>query len=376
MLKLMRIYLDHAATSPLLPEARAAMEPWLDAGNASTLYAEGRAARQAIDEARESVAERLGCEFASFLFTSGGTESAVMAIAGCALANKGGDRRRVLVSAAEHHCTLNTRPLLEALGVEVEVLPVDRYARPQIELLSHRMSDDVLLLCSMHANNELGTLSEPRALADLAHRHGALFFCDAVQTLGKVPWTVEDLGADLVSVSAHKIGGPKGIGGIYVRPGTRLKPLIAGGGQERELRAGTENVAAIAGFGAAVRTRRDSAHLTGLRDSLSRSLIALGARPTLAPDIPCLSTHCHVRFPGTSAETLLIVLDRLGVAAGSGAACSSGSVEPSHVLLACGYSLAEAKEGIRFTLGPATTAAELEEASQRVARAVAQVRGR
>ncbi len=373
----MRIYLDHAATSPLLPEARAAMEPWLDAGNPSTLYAEGRAARLAIDEARENLASELGCEFAAVIFTSGGTESATMAIVGCALANQGGNRRKVLISAAEHHCVLNTGPFLEALGFEVETVPVDRFARPNMDAIADRVDPTVLLVCAMHANNELGSITDVRTVADLAHAQGALFFCDAVQSFRKETWKANELGADLVSVSGHKIGGPKGIGALYIRPGVKLKPLIPGGGQERELRAGTENVAAIVGFGAVAKSDLPTYLPTNLPTyQLRAHLQRLGAESTLDPTVPKLEGHCHVRFPGVLTETLLIVLDRMGVSAGSGAACSSGSIEPSHVLQACGYSLAEAKEGIRFTLGPGTTLEEIQEANERIEMAVNQVRGR
>lgn len=367
-----RIYLDHAATSPLFPAARESMERWLDSGNPSTLYEEGRLARRAIDESRETLANALGCEFAELIFTSGGTESAALAIIGAALAALGGNRRRILISAAEHHCVLNTREHLGALGFEVEPVPVDRFARPQLD----SVADDVLLVCAMHANNEIGSITDVASIAEIARRHGALVFSDCVQSFGKFGWRAGGLGVDLASVSAHKIGGPKGAGALFVKAGTKLKPLHAGGGQERELRAGTENVAAIAGFAAAVRACGwDDVTVAKARDRLLEGLRELGAVPTLASEIPTLSGHAHVRFPGVSAETLLIRLDREGVSAGSGAACSSGSIEPSHVLAACGYSASECREGIRFTLGAQTTLCEVEEAIARVATVLRAVRG-
>ncbi len=360
-----RIYLDHAATSPLLPLAREAMLPWLDCGNPSTLYAEGRAARREIDLSREAVSLAAGCEFAELIFTSGGTESATLAILGAALAAIGGKRDRVLISAAEHHCVLNTQSTLEALGFRVELIAVDQEARPIVSGLD----ETVLMVCAMQANNEIGSISDVASIGEAAHEFGALFFCDCVQGFLKIPIPGS---ADLASLSAHKIGGPKGAGALVVRAGTRIKPVVAGGGQERELRAGTENVAAIAGFGAAVQAF-DQGGYPDTSEFRSR-LMGLGAAPTVRGN--SLASHVHVRFPGVSAESLLIVLDRLGVSAGSGAACSSGSIEPSHVLLACGYSLAEAKEGIRFTVGPGTTEAELMEAGDRVEQALAQIGSR
>jgi cysteine desulfurase len=366
---LKRVYLDHAATTPLNPQALEAMLPWLDAGNPSTLYAEGRQARQAIDEARETLAKALHSEFAEVIFTSGGTESATLAIVGSALAGIKGKRMRVLISAAEHHCVLNTKPMLEAFGYEVETITVDRESRIELNSLAEMLDEEVLLVCAMHANNETGAISDVKAISELAHAKGALFFCDSVQTFLKM----SPPDADLISVSGHKVGGPKGAGALYIRAGTRLKPILAGGGQERELRAGTENVAAIAGFGAAVKDFYQLPGLNNLRDEFNQALVKLGAVPTVHQR-PVLDGHVHVRFPGVSAESLLIVLDRLGVSAGSGAACSSGSIEPSHVLLACGYSLAEAKEGIRFTLSGVTTREELEIATSRLEKALKQVR--
>lgn len=352
-----RIYLDHAATSPLLPEAKKAVMKWLDCGNPSSLYEEGRRARAAIDEAREVLSERLGCLFAEVLFTSGGTEAANMAILGAAVPGK-----RILVSAAEHHCVLH----LASLGVKLEVIPVDRAARVDLAALEKAMGPDVALVSVMHANNELGTINPVAEVAEIAHRHGALYHCDAVQSFGKLDWKAADLGADMITMSAHKIGGPKGVGAIYLRAGVRIRPFVVGGGQEREMRAGTENVAAIAGFAAAVRLTHRAPSTA--RDRFLKEL--RHAVPTVAEGVPVLPTHAHVRFPGVPAESLLIFLDRMGVSASSGAACSSGSIEPSHVLLACGFPLEEAKEGVRFTFGPATTAVEAAEAAKRVNGAV------
>jgi cysteine desulfurase len=244
--------------------------------------------------------------------------------------------------------------------------------------LESNLDDRVLIVSVMHANNEFGTLNDVRSASDLAHRHGVLVHSDAVQTFlaPGLSWKLTDLDADLVTVSAHKINGPKGTGAIYTRAGVKVKPLVVGGGQEREVRGGTENVAGIVGFGTAIRLRAESvAAEANPRDTLRERVLALGAVPSVSDGTPTLRGHLHVRFPGIDAETLLIVLDRLGVAASSGAACSSGSIEPSHVMVATGYSVEQAKQGIRFSLGANTTLADVELASERIAEALCQIEG-
>ncbi len=383
--KVDRIYLDHAATTPLLPEVREAMRPWLESayGNPSSLHEEGRRAKDALDEARETLAEALGCLFAEVVFTSGGTEAANLAILGAALANRDTRRNRVFFGAAEHHCVLHTVPLLERLGYRVEIAPVDRIARIDLDALEGMLGDDVLLVAVQHANNELGTIQPAAEIAKMAREAGALYVCDAVQTFLCGPLTpkADTLGADLLFVSAHKAYGPKGAGALYVRAGTKVQPVTVGGGQERELRAGTENVAGIVGFGAAVRPLHSHPELSErtrtARDSFRRSLDESrpeGLRWTLEDSRDALPGHAHLRLDGLSAESMLIVLDRMGVAASSGAACSSGSLEPSHVLLACGYSEREAREGLRFTFGIDSTEAEAAEAASRCLSAAGQVR--
>lgn len=350
------------------------MAPWLDAGNPSSLHAEGRKAREAVDMAREALSFRLGCSFGEVIFTSSGTEAANLAILGTALANLEGARKRILYSATEHHCVLHTQPILEKLGYQVELVPVDRIARIDLEALGKLMGDDVLLLSAMHANNEVGTWQPVREVADLAHRFGVLFHCDAVQTFGWYDWKVADLGADFVSVSAHKLNGPKGAGALYTRAGVKPQPLMVGGGQEREVRAGTENVAGIIGFGAA---SRGSLGVEGKREARNAFLASLAKTDfdwnLTAPVEDVLDGHAHLRISGVTAETMLILLDRMRVSASSGAACSSGSLEASHVLLACGYGEHEAKEGLRFTFGPLNTVEEAERAAAIVSEAAVQI---
>ena len=374
-----RIYLDHAATTPLLPEVREAMLPWLgdEYGNPSSLYQEGAKAKAALDTAREAVSSALGCLFGEVLFTGSGSEAANLALVGTALAHKG-DRKTVVISASEHHCVTNTRPILERLGYQVVTAPVDRWARVDLEALKEWVDEKTLLVSVMHANNELGTINDVSAVAETCKSYGALFHCDAVQTfplLNDELWSVEDLGADLVTVSAHKLGGPKGVGALYVRGGTDIEPVIAGGGQERDMRGGTENVAGIVGFGIASKQRvEDKSYMsyrTYARDAFLESLEGDYVCTTEGQE--CLSGHLHLRFPGVSAESLLIVVDRMGVSASAGAACSSGSVDASHVMLACGYPEDQAREGVRFTFSGSTTVEESKEAAARVSEAVASV---
>ncbi len=373
-----RIYLDHGATTPLNMGVRTAMSAVLDSefGNPSSLHAEGRRAKDVIDAARETLSAKLGCLFAEVLFTSGGTEAANLAILGTALKNHDGSRKTILLGSSEHHCVINTAETLTTLGFRVEWIPVNSDARINLDAFRSMLSDEVLLVSCMHANNELGSINPIREIADLSHDCGALLHTDAVQTFHApgMDWTVTDLDADLVTLSAHKIYGPKGVGAIYTRAGVILKPLVTGGGQEREMRGGTENVASIAGFAAAVRAHRANPDLIRqARDRFLAKLVEIGAIVTLSNMQSVLSGHAHVRFPGIDAETVLIVLDRMGVSASSGAACSSGSVEPSHVLLACGYDADVARQGLRFTFGRDATIAQANEAASRVATAISQI---
>lgn len=369
------IYLDHAASTPLCDEAREAMVPWLSSefGNPSSLHQSGRRAKEAIDQAREVISTAFDCLFGEVIFTSGGTESAVLGIVGTALAALP-DRRRVLLSAAEHHCVLGCQEILERLGFQVDLVPVDRVARVRLDVLEEMMGPDVLLVAVMHANNELGTFNDVSRAAEIAHRAGALLFVDAVQTF---PFCRQsETGADMISSSAHKIYGPKGAGALYVRSGTKIKPVVAGGGQEREMRAGTENVAGIVGFAAAAQMMIDTPlpHAQSARDLFHFELAGLTRKfvPSV-PDRDQLMSHFHIRFPGISADTMLVRLDREGICASSGAACSSGSLEPSHVLQACGYSEAESNEGLRFTFGKDSTDEEAVRAARIVAKAAEEV---
>jgi cysteine desulfurase len=370
---LSRIYLDHAATTPLHPRVVEAMSNAMSRfGNPSSLHEDGRKAKDLIDQVREVVALELQALFAEVLFTGSGSESANMAIIGTALGNEDARRNQVLVSAGEHHCVLHCRPFLERLGYEVIEIPLDKEGFVDPDLLDSMMSDRVLLLSVMHANNEFGTIQWANTYGSIADRYGAIYHCDMVQTFMKGLGYVS--GAQLITVSAHKINGPKGVGAIFVRGGTKIKPVVVGGAQERELRAGTENLIGIAGFGEAVRVRREGVPVVKtIRDTFEQKIIQNGAISTVVAR-DRLDSHSHVRFENVDAETLLIRLDRMGVSASSGAACSSGSIEPSHVMLACGYSEKEAKEAVRFTFGLGNTLDEAELAASIVNEAVNAIR--
>lgn len=361
-----RIYLDHAATTPLRPEVRAAIEPYFSAdgfGNPSSLHADGQRAKRALDTARDTLAQALGGQFSEISFTSGGTESDNAALVGVLLARGRGSH--LVTTQIEHEAVGETARFLERLGFPITFLPVDAQGRVSPQSVADALTDRTALVSVMHANNEVGTVQPLREIADLVHARGAFFHTDAVQTFGQLPVNVHALGADLLSVSAHKIYGPKGAGALFVRSGVPVEPLMHGGGQERERRAGTENVAAIVGFGEAVRRmlperEEEAARLTGLRDLLLSALrqrvpgVVLNGHP-----VERLPNNLNLSFPGLDAETLLLTLDRVGISASSGSACTSGSIEPSHVLTAMGLPDERVNSAIRLTLGRSTTSDEI-----------------
>jgi cysteine desulfurase len=364
-----RIYLDHAATTPLDPRAREAMEPYLDGlfGNANGLYEEGRKAHGALEQARSQIASSLGARHASELvFTSGGTESDNAALLGIATAYRESTARdRVIVSAFEHHAVLSCVPALEHLGFTVDVVHPRRDGFVHPDDLSPLLAEDVALVSVMSVNNELGTVQPVSELARRAHGCGARFHTDAVQALGKLPLSLEESGVDSASFSAHKAFGPKGVGLLYLRRGTPFASQMRGGGQESGRRSGTQNVAGAVGLSAALQHALEelpsrARRLRALRDGLAGELVRLSSRIHLVVDprgkdpaahLPGLLTFC---IDGVESETVLLFLDEAGIAVSGGAACSSRSLEPSHVLTAIGVERALALGEVRVSMGPQT----------------------
>ncbi|MFA0775032.1 MAG: hypothetical protein THHGLFOP_000534 [Candidatus Fervidibacter sp.] len=363
------IYLDYAATTPLDPRVLEAMMPYLTEkfGNPNSIHAFGREARKAVDEAREKIAALLNCRPSELVFTSGGTESDNLALRGVAAAcrQKG---NHIVTTAIEHHAVLHTCRALQDEGFEVTYLPVDEHGLVSPEQVAEAVTDRTILVSIMHANNEIGTI-EP--LADIVRavkekRPDVLVHTDAVQTVGHIPVDVEALGVDLLSFAAHKFYGPKGVGGLFVRRGVKLVPQLTGGGQERNRRSGTENVAGIVGMAKALEIAvaempTEIPRLQTLRDELINGVLAqipdsrLNGHPTQR-----LPHNANFSFFGVEGEALLLQLDLHGIAASSGSACTSGSLEPSHVLLALGLSHEWALGSLRLTLGRFTTRQHLE----------------
>ena len=367
------IYLDNAAATRLAPEALEAMLPFFteNYGNPGSIYSMGTAAKRAINDARESIAESMGARADEIYFTSGGTEADNWAIKGAAkaLAGRG---RHIVTTRIEHPAVLNTCRALEESGFEVTYLDVDRYGMVKIQDVQEALRPDTILISVMFANNEIGTLEPIAEIGALAGEKGILFHTDAVQAYGQVPVQVQELGIDLMSVSAHKLNGPKGVGCLYIKRGSRLRSFVHGGGQERNSRAGTENVPGIVGFAAAAKRavrimEEKTAKETALRDYLTERLLTEipGSRLNGHPKLR-LPGNVNISFPGIEGESLLIMLDMQGICASSGSACSSGAIDPSHVLLAIGLSEKEARGALRLTLSEENTKEELDAAVEKV----------
>jgi cysteine desulfurase len=368
------VYADHHATTPVRPEALEAMLPWLSglAGNPSSIHAPGRAARRAVEEAREAVAEVLSASPDEVVFTSGGSESDALAVRGGARAARDRDpaRTRVAFSAAEHAAVREAARSLAADGFEPVELPVDGNGLPRPGGLGALGDGRTALVSLILANNETGVVNSGLdAAAKAARAGGALAHTDAVQAAGKVPVRPSALGVDLLSLAAHKLGGPKGAGVLWVRRGVRVEPLFAGGGQERGRRGGTENVAGVVGLAAALRAAArgmdaEALRVGSLRDAFEAGLLARipGVRVNGAGTGPGgrLATASSVTFSGVDGATLLASLDLEGVAASSGSACASGTPAPSRVLLACGLPEDEVRATLRFSFGWTTTAGDVE----------------
>jgi len=364
----MRIYFDHNATTPVDPAVADAVARTLreEFGNPSSVHSYGQRAKTCLDDARSAMAALLGAEPSEIVFTSGGTESDNLAIRGAAEAMEAMGRRHVIASAIEHEAVLNTVKALARRGWRTTLLSVDATGIVSPDRLTDALADDTALVSVMHANNEIGTIQPIHELAAIAHRRGALFHTDAVQSTGKIPLSVKTAGVDLLSVSAHKLNGPKGIGALWIRRGARLMPYLTGGRQERSRRAGTENVPGIVGLGIAARLAAEKMESGGqrlatLRDRLEAGVLARVPETAVNGDrARRVPNTTNISFEGIEAESLLIALDLEGIAVSTGSACSSGTLEPSHVLRAMGLPHPRAQNSIRFSLGAGNTAAEVD----------------
>jgi len=379
----MRVYFDYNATTPLAPDvadtvARVSREVF---GNASSIHHFGQQAKATMDDARSAVARLLSADPSEIVFTSGGTEADNLAIRGAAEAVEPTGRRHLIASGIEHEAVLNTLRALARRGWRTTLLDVDQTGIVAPDRLRDAIDRDTALVSVMHANNEIGTIQPIAALAAIAHEHGALMHTDAVQSAGKIPVDVRALGVDLLSLSAHKFNGPKGAGALWIKRGTRMQPTVTGGKHERNRRAGTENVAAIAGLGVAAalasgKMAAEAARVSALRDRLEAGILrevpgtqVNGARDARVPNTT------NISFERVEAESLLIALDLEGIAVSTGSACSSGTLEPSHVLKAMGLSPHRTQNSLRFSLGMFSTQEEVDRVIEVLPRLVEKLRG-
>jgi len=379
----MRIYFDYNATTPLAPDAIDALTAATRDlfGNASSVHTFGQQAKAALDHARSSIAALIGGDPLEVVFTSGGTESDNFAIRGVADALESTKRRHLITTAIEHEAVLNTLKALARRGWRTTILPVDQSGIVSPDRLREVITDDTALVSVLHANNEIGTLQPVAEMAAIAHEHGVLMHSDGVQSAGKISVDVRSLGLDLFSISAHKFNGPKGAGALWIRRGTRVQAIQTGGKHERNRRAGTENVPAIAGMGAAARlavTKLDgeSARVAALRDRLETGILRAvdGTTVNGAPDRRVPNTT-NISFERVEAESLLIALDLEGIAVSTGSACSSGTLEPSHVLRAMGFPPHRTQNSLRFSLGMFSTGEEVDRVVEVLPRLVEKLRG-
>jgi cysteine desulfurase len=360
------VYLDHAATTPIRDEVLEAMLPYLKEqyGNASSVHRFGREAKKALDQARETVAEVLNADFDEIIFTSGGTESNNLAIKGAAQANRKRGNH-IITSCIEHPAVLNPMKELEKDGFEVTYLPVSEEGLVSVEDFQNALRDDTILVSIMHANNEIGTIQPIAAIGKIARDKGVLMHTDAVQSVGSMDVDVQALNVDLLTLSAHKLYGPKGVGALYVRRGVRLIPQLHGGVQERRRRAGTENTAGIIGLAEALKLAKaeldvEVPRIQKLRDRLLDGILQIPHTRLNGSRTERLPHNINVCFEFIEGESLLLNLDLKGIAGSSGSACTSGSLEPSHVLLAIGLPHEIAHGSLRLTLGRANTDADID----------------
>jgi len=376
-----RIYLDYAATTPTHPEVVKAMLPYFNEsfGNPSSIYSYGQEAKGVIEEARGKVANLIGARDEEIVFTSGGTEADNFALKGVAFANES-KGNHIITSSIEHHAVIETGKFLASRGFLMTYLPVDEYGIVDPGEVKKAITDKTILISVMHANNEVGTIEPITEIGRIAREAGVYFHTDAVQTVGHIPVDVNELGVDLLSMSAHKLYGPKGVGALYVRKGTKLTPFMHGGEQEKRRRASTENVPGIVGFGCAAELARqeisqEAERLTSLRAQLTRGImeriehVRLNGHP-----LKRLPNNVNISVDFVEGESMLLNLDLEGICASTGSACSSSSLEPSYVLLAMGLPPEQAHGSLRFTLGKWTTEEDISRVLEVLPRVIARLR--
>ncbi len=376
-----RVYLDNNATTPVAPEVYEAMSPYLreDFGNASSIHWFGQRAKGAIEDAREQVSKLLNARANEVAFTSGGTESDNTALFGIVEAARG-ESKHVVTTAIEHHAVLHAAQALERRGVKVSYVRVGPSGIVDPGDVERAIRPETVLISVMYANNELGTIQPLEEIGRIARKRDIYFHTDAVQAAGKIPIDVEKIAVDLLSMSAHKLNGPKGVGALYVRRGTALKPLLYGGSHERDRRPGTENVPGIVGLGKACEIARthladSAARIGALRDRLEEGILQTIPGTTVVGDRASRTPNtANIAFERVDGEAFVIALDLRGIACSTGAACSSGAIDPSHVLTAVGRSPAEARSSIRFSLGKFTSAEDIEYALEVIPAVVQQLR--
>ncbi|MDD5126507.1 MAG: cysteine desulfurase NifS [Dehalococcoidales bacterium] len=376
-----RIYLDYAATTPVHPDVVKAMRPFFTRtyGNPSSIHACGQEAKEAVEAARGEVAGFIGAGSEEIAFTSGGTEADNLAIKGVAYANRK-KGNHIITCAIEHHAVLETCKFLEETGVAVTCLPVDGEGRVDPDTLKKAITPKTILISIMHANNEIGTIQPIAEIGKIARAAGVYFHTDAVQTTGHLRGDVNELGVDLLAMSAHKLYGPKGVGALYIRKGTRIAPLLHGGGQESGMRSSTHNVPGIVGLGEAVRIARreiteEIQRLTFLRDKLIKGILQRIDDCRLnGPLAFRLPNNANISISYVEGESMCLNLDLAGICASTGSACSSGSLEPSHVLRALGLPADLAHGSLRFTMGKWTTEAEIDRVLEVLPRIVSKLR--
>jgi cysteine desulfurase len=376
-----RVYLDHNATTPVDPAVASVIGAVLQSefGNPSSVHHFGQRAKALLDDARSSVAALIGAQPGDVVFTGSGTESDNAAIRGAAEALESTGRRHLIATALEHEAVLNTLKALVRRGWRITLLPVDASGVVSPDSLAAAISDDTALVSVMHANNEVGTIQPVAEFAAIAKRHGALMHTDAVQSAGKIAIDVAALGIDLLSISAHKLNGPKGAGALWIRRGTRLTAFATGGRQERGRRAGTENVPGIAGFGIAADLARtklpeESSRLALLRNRLETLVCERVSGTVINATGPRVPNTTNISFDRVEAESLLIALDLEGIAVSTGSACSSGTLEPSHVLKAMGLPSHRTQNSIRFSLGAGNTEVDIDRVIEALPRVVDKLR--